>query len=88
LKRINRAPSNQFDISLKLNRDIEDFAFSADRSPQIKHAAIDLQIKLVQSPSRVGPSSAPVTFSSSKILPLIKRATSDAATVSDIRIPD
>ena len=41
-------------IPFRLNQHVEDLAFGIDSSPQVGHAAINLEIGLVQMPGRVG----------------------------------
>ena len=41
-------------VPFRLDQHIEDLAFGVDGAPQVDHAAIDLEIDLIQMPARVG----------------------------------
>jgi hypothetical protein len=41
-------------VSPGLDQNVEHFAFGVDVTPQIDHAAIDLQVDLIQMPGRMG----------------------------------
>src|SRR5271154_6229372 len=41
-------------VPFRLDQHIEDLAFGVDGAPQVDHAAIDLEIDLIQMPRRVG----------------------------------
>ena len=41
-------------VPLRLDQHIEDLALRVDGAPQVDHAAIDLEIDLIQMPARVG----------------------------------
>src|SRR5258708_4104629 len=45
-------------VPFRLDQHIEDLALGVDGTPKIDHAAIDLEIDLIQMPARVGPRSA------------------------------
>ena len=45
-------------VPFGLDQHIEDLAFGIDGTPQVDHAAIDLEIDLIQMPARVGLGSA------------------------------
>src|SRR5512143_2920889 len=45
-------------VSFGLDQHIEDLTFGIDGAPQVDHAAIDLEIDLIQVPARVGSRSA------------------------------
>src|SRR5260370_37342615 len=45
-------------VPFRLNQHIENLTLSIDSAPQVDHAAIDLEIDLIQVPARVGLGSA------------------------------
>ena len=45
-------------VAFRLDQHVEDLALGVDGTPQVDHAAIDLEIDLIQMPRRVGLGSA------------------------------